>query len=248
MQDRYAGDIGDFSKFGLARLLHRHLGGPTGLIWYRFPDEVHNNDGRHIEYLPKLPWITADPSLIQKLKSVVDCGDRTIQSLVDQQILPSDTIYFDEAVHPLANPLWSRSRWFGRASESVNGCTSVVVDPDNGIAGVNHSSRSRRGGKHITLEEISVLASKHDCLMIYHHFDRSAPHSVQMERQMQRLRSTVPDRDVIAVRYAKVSPRVYFIVFHPFVEPRIKEFKVDISSPPWDFHFTVHEAFSSNPA
>jgi hypothetical protein len=240
VQDRYAGDIGDFSKFALARVLHGHLGGPTGLIWYRFPDEVHNNDGRHIDYLPKLPWIIADPSLIQKLKSVIDGGSRTIRSLVDQQILPPDTIYFDEAIHPLSDPLWSRSRWFERASESVKGCTTVVVDPDNGIAGVNHSSRSRKGGKHITLEEISGLAGNHDCLMIYHHFDRSAPHSVQIERQMQRLKSAVPDRNVIAVRYARVSPRAYFIVFNPSVEPGIQKFKAVVSSHPWDFHFTVH--------
>lgn len=61
MQDRYAGDVGDFGKFGLLR----HLCGKTaqdkhpqlkpGVIWYRVPDENHNGDGRHISYLTRSP-------------------------------------------------------------------------------------------------------------------------------------------------------------------------------------------------
>ena len=49
MQDRYAGDVGDFVKLGLLRALspERRL----GVAWYRFPDEDHNGDGRHISYL-----------------------------------------------------------------------------------------------------------------------------------------------------------------------------------------------------
>jgi hypothetical protein len=56
MQNRYAGDVGDFMKFGLLR----HLAAPpeaggaglsVGLNWYLAPDEDHNADGKHIAYL-----------------------------------------------------------------------------------------------------------------------------------------------------------------------------------------------------
>lgn len=30
MQDKYAGDVGDFSKFALLRVLHQELGGRVG--------------------------------------------------------------------------------------------------------------------------------------------------------------------------------------------------------------------------
>ena len=49
MQGRYAGDIGDYVKFSLLRAIADP--GDLGVIWYLYPDERHNNDGRHIEYL-----------------------------------------------------------------------------------------------------------------------------------------------------------------------------------------------------
>ena len=49
MQDRYAGDVGDFVKLGLLRALSP--GRKLGMAWYRYPDESHNGDGRHITYL-----------------------------------------------------------------------------------------------------------------------------------------------------------------------------------------------------
>lgn len=55
MQDRYAGDLGDFLKFGLLQHL---CGGDSnaaalqlGVVWYLVPDECHNDDGKHIAYL-----------------------------------------------------------------------------------------------------------------------------------------------------------------------------------------------------
>lgn len=50
MQNRYTGDIGDFSKLGLLRTLHS-AGLSIGLNWYLTPDETHNSDGRHVGYL-----------------------------------------------------------------------------------------------------------------------------------------------------------------------------------------------------
>lgn len=50
MQNRYTGDIGDFSKLGLLRAL-RNADLSIGLNWYLTPDETHNSDGRHVSYL-----------------------------------------------------------------------------------------------------------------------------------------------------------------------------------------------------
>src|SRR5690348_3816657 len=53
MQDRYVGDVGDFAKYGLLRRLTGRAGERKvrlGVVWCLFPDEAHNNDGRHISY------------------------------------------------------------------------------------------------------------------------------------------------------------------------------------------------------
>ena len=63
MQDRYAGDIGDFVKLGLLRALSP--GRKLGIAWYRFPDEDHNGDGRHVGYLDRPEaYSSFDPELL----------------------------------------------------------------------------------------------------------------------------------------------------------------------------------------
>ncbi|MBQ9065866.1 MAG: hypothetical protein IJ123_10505 [Blautia sp.] len=50
MQDRYTGDIGDFGKLGLLRVLESQ-GLTIGINWSRTPDEDHNDDGKYTKYL-----------------------------------------------------------------------------------------------------------------------------------------------------------------------------------------------------
>lgn len=79
MQDRYAGDVGDFVKLGLLRALSP--GWRLGVAWYRYPDESHNEDGRHITYLDQAErYQHLDPSLFSHLRNVVKEA-RSITSL-----------------------------------------------------------------------------------------------------------------------------------------------------------------------
>mgnify|MGYP006901767588 FL=1 len=80
MQDRYAGDVGDFIKLGLLRALSpdRRL----GVAWYRYPDESHNDDGRHTGYLARTQeFASLDQELFAHLRDVV-LGERSIASLL----------------------------------------------------------------------------------------------------------------------------------------------------------------------
>ena len=76
MQDRYVGDIGDYVKLSLLRTLS--VDRRIGIAWWRFPDETHNGDGRHVGYLsqPTL-WRDRDSELFDFLqfpaKSDIPC-------------------------------------------------------------------------------------------------------------------------------------------------------------------------------
>ena len=50
MQDRYAGDVGDFGKLGMLRCMEAS-GLKVGINWYLVGDESHNNDGKYIGYM-----------------------------------------------------------------------------------------------------------------------------------------------------------------------------------------------------
>ena len=49
MQNRYVADIGDYVKLAILRKLA--LGRSLGVVWWPSPDEHHNADGGHREYL-----------------------------------------------------------------------------------------------------------------------------------------------------------------------------------------------------
>ena len=86
MQDRYTGDIGDFSKLGLLRALQAE-GLSIGLNWYLTPDESHNGDGRHVGYLEKDAFRACDEELWLELKDIVEAGRRKARYLESERIL-----------------------------------------------------------------------------------------------------------------------------------------------------------------
>ena len=67
MQNRYAGDVGDFGKFSLIRSLFAYPEYSIGVIWYQYPDESHNGDGRHTKYLHNPKYKHCDQELVDGL-------------------------------------------------------------------------------------------------------------------------------------------------------------------------------------
>lgn len=62
LQNRYAGDAGDFGKIGLLRSLARNEF-KVGVNWYLVSDETHNDDGKHTGYLSDLRFTGCDDEL-----------------------------------------------------------------------------------------------------------------------------------------------------------------------------------------
>ena len=108
MQDRYAGDLGDFLKLGLLRwLVAPSFEAPPqrlGVVWYLAPDESHNADGKHVAYLD--PQSSAgrqlrplDPDLYDRLTAMVATGERSVAQLEAFGVLPAESRTFGELLH-----------------------------------------------------------------------------------------------------------------------------------------------------
>ncbi|MCE5973424.1 hypothetical protein LZA78_08030 [Sinirhodobacter sp. WL0062] len=220
MQDRYAGDVGDFVKLGLLRALS--LGRRLGVAWYRFPDEDHNKDGRHVSYLASpARYGSLDRLLFDYLKEVV-VDARSISSLLP---LLGDAVSSDECLDVAgisANQRrpWRRE-WFARVLADLSGCDLVFADPDNGI--VDNSER-RKGsvkfGKQIPIGEVRALAQGR-CAVIYHHNTRRrGGHDAEVEYWLQEF-----GMPALAVRATAYSPRTFFILNpDPIIEERVHSF------------------------
>jgi hypothetical protein len=90
MQNRFVGDIGDYVKLGSLRALSPSY--RLGVAWWQFPDESHNKDGRHIDYLERSDrWRRFDPDLFDTLQRMVAGGQRNVRALEASNILADAT-------------------------------------------------------------------------------------------------------------------------------------------------------------
>ncbi len=217
MQDRYAGDIGDYSKLGLLRGLfpvERHR---IGLVWYLYPDEQHNDDGRHTAYLDRPQLCAADPPLARALRRVVASGRRSARAIERAGMLGRAARYFDERLAPTpvdaaGRRAW-REGWLERAVAAVDGCDVVCLDPDNGLEIRSVAKTSRSAGKYAFHDEVRRFAAGGRTLVIYQHFDRQRSHTAQLDRRLAALRRLVGPRPaLLGLRFRAYSPRAYLIV------------------------------------
>jgi len=147
MQDRYAGDLGDFLKFGLLRwLAPPEAAWPRlGVIWYRTADEAHNANGKHIAYLTPGhrsagPLRQLDPDLYDRLARVVSTGQRSTAALTTVGVLGAQTRFFGDLLDLADLPANTRDArqarrqsWAQRALAATADCDMIFADPDNGI-------------------------------------------------------------------------------------------------------------------
>jgi len=250
MQDRYSGDVGDFSKFSLLKGLFSEPTYHLGLIWYLYPDENHNTDGRHINYVNDPKYKTCDPDLISKLTAVTT-GERSISHLEKLSILPANTIYYSAPIdfhlqfkgQSKANKFArhaARLKWLDDACEAVKDCNVICLDPDNGLQVKSVSNYSQnKSGKYAFYSEVLKLYENKDVCVIYQHLNRTTTHVNQIKIIAEKLKSLIPVQDsVFAVRFSPYSPRAYFILVKPDAVSAVKQSLNEYLSSPcgefWD--------------
>jgi hypothetical protein len=264
VQDRYAGDLGDFLKFGLLRQLCAGDGSAAalqlGVVWYRVQDESHNDDGKHIAYLradsrhadyPR----SLDRLLHDQLALVVHSGERSTAALEAAGVLPMGTKTFSRrldfsplAARSSADRLSYRKSWIADALAAMAGCDLVFADPDNGIRRSSHSTTKTRtkAVKHAYLDELAEFAARGQSLVIYHHADHSTPVAEQAKRRLADLADEVHGvAPLAAVRASRGTTRLFLVAAAPRHVEHLTSRLNGLASSSWTQEFTVywwHEA------
>ena len=188
MQDRFVGDIGDFGKYGLLRVLcaPRPLDGggqlSLGVVWYRTPDGT-DPAGEQRAYLNRTPenlarYRACDPELYDSLERTKDPSKRSVVLVRQWDILPQGTRFHEdilsfEGVSRRAARLAYRERYLERSRALTATCDIVFVDPDNGIE-VKSTERHHKGGpQYCYLDELVPCVQGHKSLVVYQHFSRT---------------------------------------------------------------------------
>ena len=168
MQDRYAGDVGDFGKFALLRALSR------GRRWcirrYRTEGAGEaNNDGQHLAYLREPERFEGlDDVVFTRLRDfIADVAarrcQRSIESLEGLGLVPPNTIspsgslpFGTGGTNDVGQKIWWQ-QW----RELLR-----PLDPDNGL------ERQALTNKRAARSELSALRKAGRVLLLYHHQTR----------------------------------------------------------------------------
>ena len=208
LQDRYAGDIGDYVKLALLRYLSR--GRALGVAWYLNPDESHNADGKHTAYLQSASgWHHLDPELFDALCRVAERG-RSVRAIQETGII--DGSFAGELLISAGMP-WRtreswRAGWFERVRCAIADAEIIFADPDNGLVDDDpRRPRQKTFGKQLPLREAKALAEGRVAVIYHHNTRRKGGHDVEVNHWLARL-----GEDALAIRANAYSCRTFFIL------------------------------------
>ncbi len=213
MQNRYVGDIGDFVKLALLRELapDRRL----GIAWWLYPDESHNKDGRHIDYL-KSPeqWRHLDTKVFDALNVVIASNIRDVVLLENGGFLP-DAKFYRKQIPVDGSPterVLAREKWFSELQLEMADRDLIFLDPDNGLEPSRFSFGIKKAGKSAAISELLALKAPGRALVIYHHQTRRKGGHVEeiAYRASQLLDAGFSSVD--AIRSQPYSPRMFFLL------------------------------------
>lgn len=248
MQDRYVGDVGDFAKYALLRrLAGRRSESPVrvGVVWCLFPDETHNNDGRHISYQDKPEFKGLDDPLLEVLRKLIAAGNRSIAAINASGLFPTSTVFCDAAVSTERNlrtsrdeRLRNRDRWSRACFAATQKCELVFFDPDNGLEARSVPKHHPNAGKYIYWDELAPFWQRGQTLLVYHHLNRTMPGSRQVRVLQDAIQTRFHRAAAMPLVFRRGSSRVYWLIYHQSnLGAEIHRRACDFLSGRWASHF-----------
>jgi hypothetical protein len=165
MKNQYFGDIHDYRKYGLIRLLTGYGKVKTAVCWMLTAGDG-GPDGRKLNYLrnPAI-WRQYDPELYDGLRNVViDKGCKDVSEA--KAFLPSCIFYDKQLVDGGA----ARGAYFTGFMKLARGCNLVFFDPDNGIEVRSTQYGLAESPKYLYWRETMKAFHSNHSILIYQHF------------------------------------------------------------------------------
>ena len=171
MKDQYFGDVNDYRKYGLLRVLGSVTRLPLGVCWLlTAPDG--RSDGEFRRYLEEPGrWRDYDPELYDRLRKLLEPSiARSVQHARTWDLIPGAR-YYEERLQDDAR---SRRTYFEGAWNSLKSHPILFLDPDNGIEIPSKRLGAKDSAKYIYWREIDHAYTRGHSLVIYQHFVRES--------------------------------------------------------------------------
>ena len=212
MQDRYAGDVGDYGKIGLLRAI-RETGLSIGVNWYkteptqleyRFDGTFKQDDGKY--HVPPTLAV-CDPELAKVLLNISEKETRSIGDIQNADLIP-DAVYYAENVS-----VKNRAEWHNSALIKIANADVVFLDPDNGLLVKSVGKKSKQSVKYAFYEEVADYVSRGQSVIVYNHRCRKNAKDYFGEILIKLRESDVLcGKEIRAITFPRYSVRDYFII------------------------------------
>lgn len=203
MKNQYFGDVNDYRKYGLLRIL---AGGAlrTGVCWMLTPDDGRT-DGRRIQYLDAPDtWRKYDPPLFDCLRECVRVeGARSVLNPRLPALLPRTD--FHAAL--LTDSPGERREYFANMLAQFRDADLVFFDPDNGLEVASVPRGRKNSSKYLYWDEAAATFAAGHSVLVYQHFPR-VEHSAFIARLAAEMRARTGTSEV---RWFSTSYVVYFL-------------------------------------
>src|SRR3989442_15062999 len=206
MKNQYFGDINDYRKYGLLRILADSGKLKIGICWMLTSDDKRS-DGRRISYLQSpSKWSDYDKDLFEQLKDCVKKA-RDIRQAERHCLIPS-AIYFTEN---LPDQCDQRQVFFEKMLQRFKDRDLIFFDPDNGLEIKSKPKGRKHSSKYVYWDEVSSAFKQGHSILIYQHFPRNKKRKDFITEKAAVLR----DRTSAAEVYSFRTPYTAFFLAVP---------------------------------
>ncbi len=249
MQDRYAGDVGDFGKYGLLNEICKNSNKKfrLGFNWYYVTrEEKKPGNGKCMwDYLRddnpnSKNYRNCFPNLYDQLKEMVDCGQGNIREIEKGAVLPRETIFYSKpvpATENLAMRKVDRENWFKESLAKLKMADIIFLDPDNGIQTETVKKTHTKAIKYVFADEIQRYSELGKSLIIYNHRDRTLPSSYKL-KLLSITTTPLKAYDAITVlKFKRFSVRHYVFLMQREHKDLIERTIDNLTREPYNFLF-----------
>ena len=201
MKIQYFGDVNDYRKFALLRLLASQARYKIGVCWMMTePDERRDGNNRSYRERPDT-WRGYDPELFDALKAIPCSPKEDDQQRVEKKGLIPGAIY-NENLTPDA--LTERKKFHHDCMATLAAADIVFFDPDNGLE-IRSRPKGRKGSnKFVYHDEIADYYLRGQSVLVYQHFPRERRPDF-LARVSSSIRAATPNADIWSFETAHVA-------------------------------------------
>jgi hypothetical protein len=167
VKNQYFGDINDYRKYGLLRILTDSGTISSAGCWMLTPGD-NSGDGKLTEYLNQPgKYRKFDQDLFDRLKTCANNHTKRDVSLAESVEIIPNAVYYDKV---LSDARSSRFIYFDSFFEIARKCNLIFFDPDNGMEVKSIEKGNKDSSKYLYWDEIIRAFDKNHSILVYQHF------------------------------------------------------------------------------